>query len=143
MEYHMNQLLCKVCSNGMIIKNGFVRGMQRYRCKECGENFVLGDKRLETKYTSETKNLVVKMYLNNCGFRRIAAILEIPLATVFSWIKRAGEIVDQMVKDRKHEKESIEVLEMDELYTYITKKSVKHEYGLLLIGTDSKMLRLK
>ena len=106
-------------------------------------NFVLGDKRLETKYATETKNLAVKMYLNNCGFRRIAAILEIPLATVFSWIKRAGEIVDQMVKDRKHERESIEILEMDELYIYIKKKSVKHEYGLLLIGTDSKMLRLK
>jgi transposase-like protein len=143
MGCRMNQLSCKVCSGNIIVKNGFVRGMQRYRCKGCGENFVYGDKRLETKYKLETKNLVVKMYLNNCGFRRIAAILEIPLTTVFSWIKRAGEIVDQMVKERKHEKESIEVLEMDELYTYIKKKSVKHEYGLLLIGTDSKMLRLK
>jgi len=63
----MNQLLCKVCFNGVIIKNGFVRNMQRYCCKECGENFVIGDKRLEIKYAPEIKNLVVKMYLNNCG----------------------------------------------------------------------------
>lgn len=48
-----------------------------------------------------------------------------------------------MVKNRDHERETIKILEMDELYTYIKKKKIKHEYGLLLIGTDSKMLRLK
>ena len=139
----MIELSCKFCSSSAIVKNGFVRGMQRYRCKECLENFIIGDKRAETKYKPEIKNLVIRMYLNNCGFRRIAAILEIPLTTVFSWIRRAGKLVDEMVKNQKHERESIEVLEMDELYTYIKKKSAKHEYGLLSIGTDSRMLRLK
>jgi hypothetical protein len=62
---------------------------------------------------------------------------------VFSWIKKAGKIVDEMVKSRNHERETIEVLEMDELYTYIKKKKTKLEYGLLLIGTDLKMLHLK
>ena len=31
---------------------------------------------------------------------------------------------------------------MDELYTYIQKKSGKYEYGLLLIGTEMKLLRI-
>ncbi|WP_323732646.1 hypothetical protein [Candidatus Bandiella euplotis] len=41
------------------------------------------------------------------------------------------------------DKRRIEILEMDELYTYVKKKRIKQEYGLLSIGTDSKLLRLK
>lgn len=69
--------------------------------------------------------MAVKMYLNNCGFRRVSAILDVPLSTIFSWIKKAGKIVDEIVKNRNHEKETIEILEMDELYTYI-KKSLQN-----------------
>jgi hypothetical protein len=94
------------------------------------------------------------MYLNNCGFRRIAAILQVPLTTVFMWIKNAGRIVDQMVKERKQPSQDIEILEMDELYTFIKKSrdatktqenTVIHipEFGLLWIGTDLKLLRLR
>ena len=93
------------------------------------------------------------MYLNNCGFRMIAEILNIPLSTVFVCVKKAGQIVDKMVKERQEEVEEIEILEMDELFTYV-KKSQKElkgqknlvirtpEYGLLWIGTGLKLLHL-
>jgi|GEM_PF-5950281 len=58
-----------------------------------------------------------------------------------------------MVKKRKEQAEDIKILEMDVLYTFIknregTKRlgnSVTNtpEYGLLWIGTDLKLLRLK
>ena len=94
------------------------------------------------------------MYLNNGGFRRIAEILNLPLSTVFSWVKKAGQIVDEIVKTRQEQAEEIEILEMDELFTYVkkslggTKKpenlaTPTPEYGLLWIGTDLKLLRLK
>ena len=139
----MESIKCKSCSSTAFILNGFIRGTQRYRCSKCRKTFVRGDKRGEQKYEDKTRNMAVRMYLNNCGFRRISAILGVPLTTVFSWIKKAGKIVDEMVQNRDHERETIEILEMDELYTYIKKKSATHEYGLLSIGTDSKMLRLK
>ena len=34
---------CKNCHSDQVIKNGFVRSKQRYRCKSCGCNFVLSD----------------------------------------------------------------------------------------------------
>ena len=55
------------------IKNGYVRDKRSYRCKECRYNFIEGDNR--SNYDNKTKNLVIRMYLNNCGLRRIAAIL--------------------------------------------------------------------
>ena len=59
-----------------------------------------------------------------------------------------------MVRERKEEPKDIEILEMDELFTFI-KKSLEEtrkqgsmrnhtpEFGLLWIGTDLKLLRLK
>ena len=145
-------IICCKCYSKSQVKNGFVRGKQRYKCKDCLCNFVESDDRI--KYDNKTRNLVVRMYLNNCGFRRISEVLVVPLSTVFSWIKKAGQIVDEMVKNRKEQAEKIEILEMDELFTFI-KKSLKKtrkpgalvshtlEFGLLWIGTDLKLLRLK
>ena len=84
----------------------------------------------------------------------VYAILEMPLATVFSWIKKAGQIVSKMVRERKDNEEKIEVLELDELYTFIKKSREKTRrlgkwrentprYGLLWIGIDLKLFRLE
>lgn len=145
-------MLCKRCNSSHTVKNGFMNSKQRYKCKACFHNFTSGDSR--NKYDNKTRNLAVRMYLNNCGFRRISEILDVPLSTTFSWIKRAGKIVDEMVKERKDHVEEVEILEMDELFTFVkknleeTKKpgsTATHtpEFGLLWIGTDLKILRLK
>jgi len=143
---------CPKCQSKKHIKNGFVRQQQRYRCQDCLCNFINGDAR--NKYDNKTRNLVIRMYLNNCGFRRIAEILDIPLATCFMWVKKAGRIVEEMVKERKEEAKDVDILEIDELFTFIKKgleESAKQgslpirtpEFGLLWIGTDLKLLRLK
>ena len=146
------EIICKKCRSNLWVKNGTMKTKQRYKCKSCGHNYTIGDKR--TFHTEDKKRLVVRMYLNNCGIRRIAHIIETPLSTVFSWIKKAGKIVEVMVKERKDNEEKIEILEMDELYTYI-KKSQKEirrlgrwkentlGYGLLWIGIDLKLFRLE
>lgn len=143
---------CPKCCSGLNIKNGYVRNKQRYRCSQCRCNYTLGDNR--NKHDNKIRKLAIRMYLNNCGFRRIAEILEVPLSTVFSWIKKAGQIVDEMVKTRQEQVGEIEILEMDELFTFVKKslegtKKLENsairtpEFGLLWIGTDLKLLRLK
>ena len=37
----------------------------------------------------------------------------------------------------------IQILEVDELFTYIQKKETKPTYGLLLIGSEIKLLTLR
>jgi hypothetical protein len=37
------------------------------------------------------------------------------------WIKKAGRIVDDIVRELKEEAQDIEILEMDELFTFIKK----------------------
>ena len=148
------EIKCKKCNSEAKVKNGFMKDKQRYKCKECGHNYTEGDGR--TAYNNIIKQYVIRMYLNNCGIRRIAHIMEIPLTTTFSWIENAGKIVDEIVKSKRDEEENsdIEILEMDELFTFIKKNREKTkkqenlaahtpEYGLLSIGIDLKILRLK
>lgn len=70
------------------------------------------------------------------------------------WIKKAGRIVDEMVKERKEEPKDIEILEMDELFTFV-KKSLEEarkqedsrililKFGLLRIGSRFKTIAFK
>ena len=40
-------LKCKQCGSSSYVKNGFIKSSQRYKCKECGINFIEGDKRVK------------------------------------------------------------------------------------------------
>ena len=71
---------------------------------------------------------------------------------VFVWVKKAGQIMDEMVKELMNHVEEIEILEMNELFTYVKKtKKVRNigefrhpihqNIGWLWIGADLKLLR--
>jgi transposase-like protein len=138
---------CKFCNSNSLIKNGFVRALQRYECKACGKTQVDGDKR--AKYDNHPKKLAVILYLEGNGIRRIARILskitgsEFRWQTVALWLKKAGEIVVAEVSKIEKKSKDIEIVEMDELYSYIKKKQIKSEYGLLSTETSSALLRLR
>jgi len=131
---------CKYCLDARLVKNGFVRGKQRFRCQSCFKNQVAGDER--AKYSNELKRTAIAMYLNSSGIRSIGRVLDVPFQLVAKWIENAGKIVSQEILVRQMEPRHIGILEMDELYTYCQKNSSKCEYGWLLIGTEMKLLRL-
>ena len=141
-------LKCKQCGSSSYVKNGFIKSSQRYKCKECGINFIEGDKRV--KYGIQDHLKVIKLYLENCGIRTIERLTGIRNRQVSLWIEKAASYIKEELhnrsKDIKNVRE-IEIVEIDELCTYI-KKDQKTEvnspsYGLLLIGTQAKLLILK
>jgi len=144
-----NKIKCKFCGSKHLVKNGFMNGKQRYRCRDCNKNPIIGDKRI--KHSLQKRKLALTMYINNMGIRAIARVLSICFNTkiynnnIAHWIKNAGKILEEELKTRKQNKEprKIEILEMDELFTYIKKRQKKSEYGLLLIGTEMKLVHLK
>jgi hypothetical protein len=139
-------MACKFCGSEELRKNGFTRGKQRYFCKNCGRNHVDGDVR--ERHHKVVKYMAIVLYLEGCGFRRIARILrqifgiKIHDPLIIHWVRKLGLMVENVCGVPK-EKEKIPILEMDELYTYIKKNSIKSEYGLLLIETGCVLLDLK
>ncbi len=75
-------LRCKACGSEAHIKNGFMRGKQRYRCKACGLNFTdtppLG-KPLAMKVTA------VMLYVSGLSMNRTAQLVGVSVSSVQDW----------------------------------------------------------
>ena len=131
---------CKFCLGEKLVKNGVVRGKQRWRCAHCGKNPTAGDKR--EKYNNSVRRQALAMYLNSMGLRSIGRVLDVPYQLVSKWVENAGKIVEREIQDLHMTPRTISILEMDELFTYVQKNKSKCEFGWLLIGTEAKLLRL-
>ena len=126
---------CRHCGSKSIIKKGRKDGQQKWICKECGKYQGAVDRRI--KYSENEKKMAVTLYLEGNGFRRIARILtemfnkQFRHQTVTQWIKKAAQKVEESIEPLN---ETIEILEMDELYTFYKKK----ESDQSLVGSKSK-----
>ncbi|ADX86702.1 ISC1173 transposase [Sulfolobus islandicus REY15A] len=72
-------------------------GRQRYLCRDCGRYF-LGD----ATYHHHSKKLreeALRLYANGMSMRAISRVLNVPLGTVLTWIKRySGQKYEKLVK---------------------------------------------
>jgi len=114
---------CKRCNSKKIIKNGFVREVQRYRCKECECNFITSDDR-KKKENEPKKALAIMLYgLGRCSFRMIGRILNVSYVSVLKWIKSMTNSIPE-----PEVSENVIDVEFDEMWHFL-KKSLKN-YGL-------------
>ena len=71
---------CKKCQESEYTKAGFVRSEQRYKCKNCGCQFVP----TRHKGRSEIEKLkAVQLYAHGLLFRTIAKLLKVNVRSVF------------------------------------------------------------
>ncbi len=121
---------CYKCQSEENTKAGFTRGLQRYKCKRCGCFFSV-EKKSDVK-SLEQKRLALEMYLEGMGFRAIGRVLNISYGTVFQWVKKWGESVSLPKSE-----EPVEIVELDEIHSYIENKKTTVGRGLLLIDLEN------
>jgi len=139
---------CKKCASNQLVKNGYSAGKQRYKCKECAYNFVEGDDR--QKYDMSDRLKVIKLYLENCGIRTIERLTGVHASQVLLWIEQTADYIRSKATRSTNSIKTvkdIEIMEIDELCTYIKKDPKTAEnlpsYGLLLIEDQVKLLILR
>jgi IS1 family transposase/transposase-like protein len=111
-------LRCKGCGGEEHVKNGFMRGKQRYRCKACGLNFTDTPPR---GMPLRVKVEAVLLYLSGLSMNRTAKLLGVSTPSVQAWIERFAEVYAQ-----KPEPEGrAVVVELDEMWHFLKKKSDK------------------
>jgi transposase-like protein len=120
---------CPKCGSEFHCKDGIVKGRQRFKCKHCNYRYTV-EKKSNVK-SKEIKRLAFEMYLEGLGFRSIGRILKISYVTVFQWIKKWGKNLELPIRN-----ESISVVELDEMHTYVSQKKTTDGYGLLLIDME-------
>ena len=63
--------------------------------------------------------------------------------TIVRWIKNAHKILMQKLKDFDPLKtEQSDIIELDEIYTYINTRKKRPQYGLLILEEESVLLRM-
>jgi transposase-like protein len=115
---------CKRCGGEENVKNGFMRGKQRYRCKGCGLNFTDTPPR---GMPLRVKIAAVLLYLSGLSMNRTAKLLGVSTPTVLAWIERFAEVYAQ-----KPEPEGrAVVVELDEMWHYLKKSRTSSGSGRL------------
>src|SRR3954466_6743448 len=107
-------LRCKRCGSEEQVKNGLMRGKQRYLCKGCGLNF--------TNTPTRGKPLALKaaavlLYVSGLSMNRTAKLLGVSTPTIQAWLEQFAAVYAQ-----KPEPEGrAVVIELDQMGHYLKK----------------------
>ena len=113
---------CKNCKSKKVVKSGNVRGKQRYKCKECGYNFVIGDGRTNEKIMA-MKALCVLLYsLGKGSYNMMGKLFGRNRSLIYRWIREAGINTEEPTIDG-----TITQIEFDEMWHFIESK--KRNFG--------------
>ena len=121
---------CPRCYSLNYHKAGFIKCRQRYKCKDCHYYYTVSHK--SDVKSAKTRRLAFQMYLEGLGFRAIGRILQISYGTVYQWVKKWGSNLELPKRN-----DIIEVVELDEMHTYVGSKKTTDGYGLLLIDMEN------
>ena len=120
---------CPKCGESERCKDGFVGGRQRHLCKGCGHRYTVSQR--GGTGDAAVKRLALQLYLEGLGFRSIGRILNFSNVTILNWIRAFGEALEPIRRD-----DPVEIMELDEMHSYIGSKKTVAGYGLLLIEMD-------
>ena len=125
---------CKKCGSTNFVKSGKIRNKQRYKCKECACNFVIGD--LREKVRPEGKALAVLLYgRGKASYGFIAKLFNVSRTAVLKWIRSISSRLPEPQGD-----DTIKEVQVDEMWHFINKKNKKYGYGEPWIVVETKPL---
>ena len=120
---------CSKCQSENNVKNGIVRNVQRYKCKECGNNFTIDYSHVTER--ERKRRFGLAMYLEGLGFHSIARLLNVSHVSVMNWVKKYGSELSKIRNPKP-----VRVMKLDEIHRYIGSNG----FGLLLIERQENSL---
>ena len=126
--------ICKTCGSLNFVKNGFVRQKQRYRCKECGLNFVEGDGRTSDAIATKKAMLVLLYSMGKISFNMLGKLFNMWPSQVYRWIVKEGEkLPEQPISGE------IKEIEFDEMWHFIERKKTRFGSSRPLIAAQGEL----
>ena len=124
---------CKNCDSQRAVRNGKVRGKQRFRCKECGFNFVVGDARTNEKIAAKKAMLVLLYSLGKASFNLLGRLFDTWPSQVYRWVVQEGlALPEQEVSG------AIKEMEFDEMWHFVKEKKTNFGSSRHLIVAEGE-----
>ncbi len=120
---------CPKCGKRPSCKDGLASGRQRYLCKDCNHRYTVAQR--SGAGDKAVKRQALELYLEGLGFRSIGRVLGFSNVTILNWIRSFGEKLDAIKSDG-----GVQVVELDEMHSYVGSKKTIAGYGLLLIDME-------
>ncbi len=111
---------CKNCHGAETVKNGCVRHKQRYQCKACGYNFVVGDDRMKAETAVKRAFAVILYALGKSSYGFIAKLFGVTPPAVQKWLQHEADLLDEPEIPG-----AICEMEFDEMWHFIGSKKTK------------------
>lgn len=112
-------MTCKYCGSNDIIKDGVVRGKQRYFCKKCKRTFVYGDGRTDEEIQTLKALFTLLTTQNNLSYTDLSKIFGRDRSLLHRWFGEIG--VDEWRSRVYKDNISVEFKSHQEYEQYIDK----------------------
>jgi len=116
----MDEISCKKCAKYQLVKNGKVRGNQRYLCKNCGYNFIIGDRRVKPNSAAKRALATILYATGKASYRLIAKLFGTFPSAVQRWLENEAEKLPEPEVSG-----SIREMEIDEMWHFLESKKTK------------------
>ncbi|MDE0554925.1 MAG: helix-turn-helix domain-containing protein [Candidatus Poribacteria bacterium] len=127
---------CPRCKREEAVKNGKVRGSQRYKCKACGFQFT----RLTTRgRPAWQRALAVFLYCRGVSISTIARMFSVAPSTIFKWIRKFGSQRTPLPEST----DGAVLLDENEIRQYLEKQSEGSESGKIFVVIPEDVLAEK
>lgn len=116
----MTDIHCKSCGSLEYVRNGFVRGHQRYRCKSCGFNF-----------TNTALKAFGTVLYGMCGvsMNKIAKMFGVSDVAVLKWVRKEAKLLGDPAPHAESD-----IVMIDEMWHFVNGKKTKFGSGAPLTG---------
>lgn len=113
---------CPNCRSKNIVKNGKdYKGSQKYKCNDC---LSYGTLEAKSRYSEEFKDMVIRAYLERMSMWGIYRTFLVHPETLVRWlIERSDKL--QKIKETLDDARPDDILELDELWSFVLKKDNK------------------
>ena len=128
----MPEIICKRCQATDYVKNGIVRGLQRYRCRPCGCNFTATKAR---GMPAAAKALATLLYaMGNMSFCGIARLLNVSDVAVLKWVRKEAEALPAPEMPA-----NVEIVMLDEMHHFLKKSQKSYGFGERMILSSGEL----
>jgi len=127
---------CPKCGSIEYIRNGIIKGRQRYKCKKCLRVYTVEEKSTAASLTE--KRIALILYLEGTRITTIAHFLKVSPTSVSKWIKKYGDVLSELRNNLR-----LEIEETDQLGNGSDDEGGKNVNRLFVLEEKDNATRIK